>query len=161
MKSTREATKALLETYYKAFNRQDMDGFMGLLADDVIHDINQGHREVGKAAFFRFLEQMNAYYREHIFDVEIMTNDDGSRAATEYTVLGIYMTSGPSLPPASGQTYRLRGGAFFEIENGKISRVTSYYNLQDWLFQIGDSCFPTVFEEWTDVPEVACPTAVR
>jgi hypothetical protein len=30
----------------------------------------------------------------------------------------------------------LPGGAFFEIENGFITRVTNYYNLQDWIAQV-------------------------
>lgn len=161
MKSRKAATKVLLDTYYEAFNRQDTDLFMSLLADDVIHDINQGQREIGKAAFLRFIEQMNIHYREHVFDVETMINEDGSRAATEYTVLGVYLASGWGLPPASGQTYRLRGGAFFEVEDGKISRVTSYYNLQDWLFQVAEPYSQTAMEEWVDASDVACPTAVR
>ena len=40
------------------------------------------------------------------------------------------------LPPARGQRYVLPGGAFFEIEKGCITRVTNYYNLQDWVRQV-------------------------
>ncbi|MBZ0222866.1 MAG: isopropylmalate/homocitrate/citramalate synthase, partial [Dokdonella sp.] len=29
------------------------------------------------------------------------------------------------------------GGAFFEIHDGRITRVSNYYNLQDWLRQVG------------------------
>jgi len=28
-------------------------------------------------------------------------------------------------------------GAFFEIENNVVKRITNYYNLQDWLRQVG------------------------
>ncbi len=28
------------------------------------------------------------------------------------------------------------GGAFFDIRDGKIARVTNYYNLQDWIAQV-------------------------
>ena len=38
----------LVENYYAAFNGGDMEAFLNLLTDDVIHDINQGKREVGK-----------------------------------------------------------------------------------------------------------------
>ena len=55
------------------------------------------------------------------------------------TVLGEYLKTDEGLPPAKGQTYRLPGGAFFEIRGGKIARVTNYYNLQDWLRQVGAS----------------------
>ncbi|HCN78333.1 MAG TPA: isopropylmalate/homocitrate/citramalate synthase, partial [Verrucomicrobiales bacterium] len=38
--------------------------------------------------------------------------------------------------PAMGQTPRLRVGAFFDIAGGRITRVTNYYNLEDWLRQV-------------------------
>jgi hypothetical protein len=31
----------------------------------------------------------------------------------------------------------LPAGAFFELKDGKISRVTNYYNLNDWIAQVG------------------------
>jgi|GEM_PF-3761561 len=34
------------------------------------------------------------------------------------------------IPEATGQIYHLRVGAFFELLDGKISRVTNRYNLQ-------------------------------
>ncbi|MBI3899283.1 MAG: nuclear transport factor 2 family protein [Gammaproteobacteria bacterium] len=130
-------TRSLLERYYAAFNAAAWDTFLGLLTEDVIHDINQGGREVGRATFARFMERMNTSYREQIADIVIMTNDDGSRAAVEFTVLGQYLKTDEGLPPAAGQTYRLPGGAFFEIRDDKVARVTNYYNLQDWLRQVG------------------------
>ena len=42
--------KETIRAYYDAFNRQDMEAFFDLLHDDVIHDINQGGRQVGKDA---------------------------------------------------------------------------------------------------------------
>lgn len=132
----RAKTKALLESYYHTFNAQDMNAFLDLFTDDVIHDISQRHREVGKSALSRFIERANKCYREHVFEIEIMTNDDGSRAAAEFTVLGVYLESEEGMPEACGQTYRLTGGSFFEIRNGKIARVSNHYNMQDWLNQV-------------------------
>ena len=59
------------------------------------------------------------------------------RAAAEYVVEGTYLVADEGLPAARGQTYALPGGAFFEIAGGQITRVTNYYNLQDWLKQVG------------------------
>ncbi len=42
------ATEALIRRYYDAFNRGDVDGMLACLADDVVHDVNQGERRVGK-----------------------------------------------------------------------------------------------------------------
>lgn len=131
-----DVTRELIRAYYAAFNRADWKSFLSLLTPDVLHDINQGERQQGAEAFAAFMARMNTSYAEQIVDIELMVNADGSRAAAEYTVLGTYLKTDEGLPQASGQTYRLPGGAFFEIRDGKVARVTNYYNLEDWLRQV-------------------------
>ncbi len=65
-----------------------------------------------------------------------MINEDGSRASAEFIVEGTYLATDKELPEAKHQHYQLPCGAFFEIRNHKIMRVTNYYNLQDWLKQV-------------------------
>lgn len=127
----------LITRYYAAFNAGDMDTFLSLLADDVVHDINQGKRDTGKAAFTAFMQRMNSHYREQLADIVVMANADGTRASAEFVVLGEYVSTDEGLPAAQGQKYRLSAGAFFEIRGGKVARVTNYYNLQDWIAQVG------------------------
>ena len=110
----RTDTVALVARYYAAFNAGDMTTFLDLLTDDVAHDINQGTREHGKAAFGRFMQHMNRCYREHLTDLVVMASDDGRRAAAEFIVNGEYLATDEGLPPAAGQRYRLPAGAFFE-----------------------------------------------
>lgn len=129
------ATELVL-TYYAAFNRGDWDGMLALLADEVVHDLNQGARETGRAAFAAFLERMQRSYREELRDIVVLASLDGDRAAAEYVVHGEYRHTGEGLPPANGQRYVLPGGAFFEIGGDRIVRVTNYYNLQDWIAQV-------------------------
>ena len=129
------ATELVL-TYYAAFNRGDWDGMLALLADDVVHDLNQGARETGREAFAAFLGRMNASYREKLRDIVVLASLDGDRAAAEYVVHGEYLNTDEGLPPAHGQTYVLPGGAFFDIRDDRIARVTNYYNLQDWIAQV-------------------------
>ena len=126
----------LVENYYAAFNRGDMEAFLSLLTDDVIHDINQGKREIGKESFSRFMGGMNTSYKEELVDMVIMANENGTRAAAEFVVLGEYLKTDEGLPEAKGQKYRLPAGAFFEIRDGKVARITNYYNLQDWIAQV-------------------------
>ena len=133
------ASQTLIETYYAAFNAGDMDTFLSLLTDDVIHDINQGPREIGKEAFRAFMDRMNKNYKEQLVDMVIMTSEDGTRAAAEFVVLGEYRVTDEGLPPATGQKYRLPAGAFFEIRDGKVARITNYYNLQNWIAQVEGS----------------------
>ena len=135
---SREAAQALIRDYYSAFNAGDVDGFLALLTEDVVHDINQGGREKGKKAFAAFLARMNRSYEEQIVELSVMTNETGTRAASEFIVLGKYLKTDEGLPPAKGQTYRLPAGAFFEVKNGKVARISNFYNLQDWLKQVAD-----------------------
>ncbi|MGN6224405.1 ketosteroid isomerase-related protein [Pseudoxanthomonas sp.] len=129
------ATELVL-TYYAAFNRGDWDGMLALLTDDVAHDLNQGARETGREAFAAFLGRMNASYREQLRDIVVLASLDGDRAAAEYVVHGEYLNTDEGLPPAMGQAYVLPGGAFFDIRDDRIARVTNYYNLQDWIAQV-------------------------
>lgn len=127
----------LVQAYYAAFNAGDMPAFLDLLADDVVHDINQGERQVGKATFAAFMNKMNRCYRERLDDIVVMQNAAGDRAAAEFVVHGEYLANDEGLPPANGQTYVLPAGAFFEIKNGKVARISNYYNFNDWVAQVG------------------------
>lgn len=129
------ATELLLR-YYTAFNRADWDGMLACLGEEVKHDVNQGGREIGRDAFRAFLARMNRCYSEQLRDIVVMANADGSRAAAEFVVHGQYLASDEGLPEAHGQHYILPGGAFFEIADGQIARVSNYYNLDDWLAQV-------------------------
>ena len=129
------ATELVL-TYYTAFNRGDWEGMLALLTDDVAHDLNQGNRETGREAFATFLSRMEASYREQLRDIVVLATLDGQRAAAEYVVHGEYLQADDGLPAANGQRYVLPGGAFFALNDGLITRVTNYYNLEDWLAQV-------------------------
>src|SRR5262245_21302180 len=129
-------TVALIERYYRAFNAGDSEAMLACLAEHVVHDVNQGTRRVGKAAFRAFTAHMERWYAEQLENIVVMATANGTRAAAELDVLGTYVETDEGLPPACGQTYRLPAGAFFEVENGLIVRVTNYYNLTAWLKQI-------------------------
>ncbi|SEM52244.1 conserved hypothetical protein, steroid delta-isomerase-related [Pseudoxanthomonas sp. GM95] len=127
---------ALVDTYYAAFNRGDRQVMLALLTEDVVHDLNQGERQIGRQAFRSFLERMDSCYDEQLRDITLLSSADGTRAAAEYVVHGIYHSTDKGLPEAIGQGYVLPGGAFFQIRDHRICRVTNYYNLEDWLKQV-------------------------
>ena len=133
----RTAALDLLTRYYAAFNAGDWPGMLDCLVDGVVHDINQGGSQHGKAAFAAFLDHMERCYRERLDGIVLMASDDGTRGAAEFVVHGEYLSTDEGLPVAAGQTYQLPAGAFFAIVGGKINRVTVYYNLADWTAQVG------------------------
>lgn len=136
MPDTREKTAALIGAYYAAFNAMDVEAILACLNDNVAHDINQGDRETGKLAFRAFLGRMDHAYSEQLRDIVIMTSEDGRRAAAEFIVDGVYKVADEGFPAAHGQRYSLPAGGFFEVADGKITRVSVYYNLADWIAQV-------------------------
>jgi steroid delta-isomerase-like uncharacterized protein len=133
----REQTEALIRRYYGAFNARDWTAMLACLSDDVVHDVNEGSRHAGKAHFSSFLAHMDRCYREELKNITVMASADGGRAAAEFVVHGKYLATDVGLPPARGQTYVLPAGAFFDVKGGLIARVTTYYNLKDWMAQVG------------------------
>jgi steroid delta-isomerase-like uncharacterized protein len=132
----RDAAEALVAAYYAAFNAGDRAAMCALLAADVAHDVNQGRRRTGLAAFKAFMAQMDAAYEERLEELVVMADATGRRAAAEFVVVGRYLRTEPGLPEARGQAYRLPAGAFLAIEGGRITRVTTHYNLADWIAQV-------------------------
>jgi steroid delta-isomerase-like uncharacterized protein len=130
------SAEAAVRRYYDAFNADDRPGMIACLADDFRHDVNEGVRRDGKQRFAEFMAHMDKCYRERLADIVVMTSGDGSRAAAEFTVHGEYLATDDGLPPAHGQRYVLPAGAFFSVRDGKITRVTTYYNLKDWIRQV-------------------------
>ena len=132
----RRAAAALIRRYYEAFNAGNHGGMIDCLTDDVIHDINQGERRQGKDKFRAFNARMTHNYSEQLKDIVVMVSKDATRAAAEFNVHGVYKNNDEGLPPATGQKYVLPAGTFFAIRDGKIARVTTYYNLTDWITQV-------------------------
>lgn len=126
----------LITAYFNAFNAGDTDAMLDMLHDEVEHHVNEGKIRRGKALFAEFNAHMAKCYRENLTDLVVFASKDGARAAAEFTVNGTYLSTDAGLPPAHGQTYRLPAGSFFSIRDGKIARVTTYYNLVDWTAQV-------------------------
>lgn len=133
---TRVETAKLIRAYYDAFNAGNSEAMLAFLADDVIHDVNQGERRQGKDKFRAFNARMDHHYKEELKDIVVLVSKDGTRAAAEFNVHGQYKATDEGLPPAKGQKYVLPAGTFFAVKDGKITRVTTYYNLTDWIAQV-------------------------
>ncbi|NBE06466.1 ketosteroid isomerase-related protein [Paragemmobacter ruber] len=127
---------ALIGRYYAAFNAGDAAGMLECVAEDVEHRVNEGGIRRGRAKFAEFCSHMGVSYREELKDMVIFASDDGARGAAEFVVHGAYLQTDPGLPEARGQRYILPAGGFFDIRDGKIARVTTFYNLNDWIAQV-------------------------
>jgi len=129
-------TREIIEAYYAAFNAGDAEGMLAMVSEDVEHHVNQGEVRRGKVMFAEFCSHMGVSYREELREIVVFATEDGSRAAAEFMVHGEYLQTDPGLPEARGQRYVLPAGTFFALSDGKIARITTYYNLQDWIRQV-------------------------
>ncbi len=126
----------VLNRYFEAFNAGDMDAMLACLTDDVAHHVNEGEVRIGRDRFAEFCAHMNRCYAENLTDIVVFATPDGTRGAAEFMVNGTYLQTDAGLPAARGQTYRLPGASMMTLRDGKICRVTTYYNLADWLRQV-------------------------
>ncbi|MCE8514100.1 nuclear transport factor 2 family protein [Ruegeria pomeroyi] len=127
-----------VKRYFDAFNAGDVQGMLDCLSEDVAHHVNEGQIRVGKEKFADFCAHMNRCYKELLTDIVVFEAEGGTRAAAEFIVNGTYLQTDSGLPEAHGQTYRLPAGSFFTLTGDKISRVTTFYNLADWVKQVSN-----------------------
>jgi steroid delta-isomerase-like uncharacterized protein len=123
----------IVKKYYACFNQKNWEGMLALLDPQVRHEPNQGDVRIGNEKFTEFMQKMDEAYEETLSDMVFFSSSDNTRVAAEFVVNGIYKKAEEGLPPAHGQTYVLPAGAFLEVKEGKITRVTTYYNLPLWI----------------------------
>jgi steroid delta-isomerase-like uncharacterized protein len=122
-----------VQQYYNSFNQKDWNGMLALVHPEVRHQPNQGDQRLGIEKFTEFLGMMDESYEETLTEMVFFTEPENNRVAVEFVVNGIYKKGEEGFPEAHGQTYVLPAAAFLEVRNGKISRVTTYYNLPLWI----------------------------
>jgi steroid delta-isomerase-like uncharacterized protein len=123
----------IVKQYYAYFNQKNWDGMLSLLHPKVHHEPNQGEARIGNEKFTEFMQKMDEAYEETLTDMVFFNSSDDTRIAAEFVVNGVYKKAEEGLPPAHGQSYVLPAGAFLEVKEEKITRVTTYYNLPLWI----------------------------
>jgi len=123
----------IVKQYYNAFNEKNFEGMLALLHPEVRHEPNQGEVRVGIEKFTEFMKMMDDSYEETLTDMVFFTEPTDKRVSVEFVVNGIYKKGDEGFPEAHGQKYVLPAAAFLEVKDEKISRVTTYYNLELWI----------------------------
>ena len=122
-----------VQAYYDAFNSRNWLEMLSLVDENITHEPNQGKPRIGKVLFTEFMQHMDNSYAETLKDLVLFSSETEGRIAAEFVVHGTYKKADEGLPPAHGQSYVLPAAAFLEVRGGKITRVTTYYNLELWI----------------------------
>lgn len=127
-----------LTNHHAAFKAGDVDAMPDCASEDVQHRVNEGGIRHGLALFAQFCTYVAADYRKTLSDIDIFSNEAAKLGAAEFTVHGQYPKTDLGLPVAGGQSCILPAGAFFDLRDGKISRLTTFCNLEDWKRQVSE-----------------------
>ena len=128
----------IVKQYYDCFNRKDWNGMLALVHPDIRHEPNQGEARIGLEKFTAFVHHMDESYDETLTDIVFFSEPADSRVAVEFIVNGVYKKAEAGLPPASNQNYVVPAAAFLEVLDGKVKRVTTYYNLPLWIQAVSE-----------------------
>ncbi|MEM0899209.1 MAG: nuclear transport factor 2 family protein [Pseudomonadota bacterium] len=131
-------TNDVVNTYFAAFDQSDFEKITSILIEDVVFDPALGDRILGASAVRDHFLKMAQYFDETTGDHVIFADDNGSRAAVEFTLRGRYQATFEGFPAASNQSYSVSAGAFFELDTdrAKIARATIYLNQSGLLAQL-------------------------
>lgn len=124
---------AIAKEYYQHFNQKNWEGMVSLLHPEVRHEPNQGEPRIGLELFKAFMQHMDESYEETLTEMVFFAEPNDERIAVEFVVNGIYKKAEEGLPAAHNQKYVLPAAAFLGFSEGKISRITTYYNLPLWI----------------------------
>jgi steroid delta-isomerase-like uncharacterized protein len=125
---TPQSGRLVLEAYVSAWNRHDFSALDKLLAADAIHeDIAQGFRGQGAAQIKDFMRGVIEGEPDLNWHVTTVV-DAGPVVAAEWTWTCTFTGDSPS-GPVVGKRISGRGASVAVIENGRIKRLTDYYDI--------------------------------
>lgn len=128
--------KAVAEAYYTAYNAEDVEGQIKLMTDDVVYHSNSDKIRTGAKAYRKYTIGLFKEIDEKCIDIKYFVDETQGVVTAQSRAEGKYVTSSDGLPKAKGQKYNIPVVEVFEIKNGKISKLTTYYNEDLWKTQI-------------------------
>jgi steroid delta-isomerase-like uncharacterized protein len=131
------------------WNAHDGAAVVAQMTDDVIYvDLGSGERYEGRAAVSDFIDRAEREFStDYHFEWGQFIADEES-FAVEWVMSGVNDRANERFP-ATGKQFEIRGASVGRLRNGKIAENKSYWNLADYLVQVGLMA----------APEAAAPAA--
>jgi len=125
-----------LAAWTDALNRHDPDGVAAAFAPNgVLTDVGVGQCAQGRDAIRATAVGFIAMFTELRIEKTVMLSE-GERYASEWVMTGVHTGDAPGLP-ATGRSFRVLGAGVGEVRDGLIVRGTEYWNMADFLTQVG------------------------
>jgi steroid delta-isomerase-like uncharacterized protein len=129
---------AFLTSYRDAWNSHDVDAIAGFFTDDGVYEdvamarVNRGTDEIRAFA----AETFKAFPDFALVDEGDPLVTDDTRYAVAWTMSGTHSGEIPGLP-ITNKSWSIRGVSVGEITGDKIARNADYWNMADFLVQVG------------------------
>jgi steroid delta-isomerase-like uncharacterized protein len=128
-----------IRAYNDAWGSHDPESVLGFMSDDVVYtDIALGERLEGTSAVRDYIAGMetniSSDYRME-WGQSVATDE---AFATEWTMLGTHDRDDAERGlPATGQRFQISGVSIGRRRNGKVIEERNYWNMADFLTQLG------------------------
>ncbi|MFN2601944.1 MAG: ester cyclase [Gemmatimonadaceae bacterium] len=123
------SAKPVVEAYVDAWNRHDSAAFDSLMAPDGTHeDIALGFIGKGPAGARQFLDAVLSMEPDFAWKISNVV-EQGPMVAAQWTWTATYTGPDPMGRQVKNVHVSGRGTAVVEVENGKISKLTDYYDV--------------------------------
>jgi len=128
--------RRLVHELYTAWSLHQPERIDLIFTDDAVYeDVAGGQIVRGKEAIKQLLRAAYAWAPDFRVAMKSLIVADDT-AAAEWVSEGIQ--TGPiGELPASGNSFQLRGASILNFQNGKIAKVTDYYDMVTFLRQLG------------------------
>lgn len=126
----------IFKDYLAALNSHDAAKISSLWAEDgVLDDVTSGQVIRGRKKLKASFSDIFDAFPNVKWELKSLFSA-GDRVAVEWVETGTQTGDWVGIP-ATGKSYSIRGASLVELRKGKISRETSYWNLADFLKQLG------------------------
>lgn len=128
---------AWYDDYLAAWNSHDGERIVSFMTPDATYtDVALGQTHTGRADIAAWISSMpQEVSGDYRFEKgQVVATDSGY--AFEWVMAGTHTGSMPQMP-ASGKPFTIYGISIGELEGGKIKRNTDYWNMVEFLTQIG------------------------
>ena len=125
------------DEYVKAWNTHDGRAVAACMTSDAVYaDPPIGGLNQGRDAIAAWVDSIVPTFSSDYTFESVSFIQSGDRYAAEWVTRGTHDGSSPELP-ATGRQFAIHGVSFGELEDGRIRRNTDYWNMVEFLVQIG------------------------
>lgn len=129
-------TKSLVTDWTDALNRRDIDAAVSYWHESCVFT-NAGtmQRFEGLTGLRQDHEQLFSMFSDvHITKTNLLVVENA--CATEWVMTGVHTGDAPGAP-ATDRPFRIHGAGVGTVRDGKIHTASEYYNLAEFLNQVG------------------------